>query len=80
MPPHTSTHFEIQKHYQNEPKCNSDYSRNNQPSIKDRAYVINLDEDRLIETHWIALYANSSNIVYLDVLQWNFFQKKLKNL
>ena len=29
MPPHTSTHFEIQKHYQNEPKCNSDYSRNN---------------------------------------------------
>ena len=35
--------FEIQKYYQNEPKFNGVYSRNNLPKIKDGAYVINLD-------------------------------------
>ena len=29
MPPHPSTNFEIQKYYQNEPKFNDVYSRNN---------------------------------------------------
>ena len=42
------TNFEIQKYYQNEPKFNGVYSRNNLPKIKDGAYVINLDEFKLI--------------------------------
>ena len=29
MPPHPLTSFEIQKHYQNEPRFNGVYSRNN---------------------------------------------------
>ena len=29
MPPHLLTNFEIQKYYQNEPKCYGVYSRNN---------------------------------------------------
>ena len=38
------TNFEIQKHYQNKPRFNGVYSRNNLPEkIKDGAYVINLD-------------------------------------
>ena len=61
MPPHPLTYFEVQKHYQNEPKFNGVYSRNNLPKIKDGAYVINLDEYKLIGTHWIALYVNSNN-------------------
>ena len=44
MWPHLLTNFEIQKYYQNEPKFNGDYSRNNLPKIKDGTYVINLDE------------------------------------
>ena len=44
MPPHPLTNFEIQKYYENEPKFNGVYSRNNLPKIKDGAYVINLDE------------------------------------
>ena len=44
MPPHPLTNSEIQKNYQNEPKFNGVYSRNNLPKIKDAAYVINLDE------------------------------------
>ena len=43
MPLHPSTNFKIQKYYQNEPKFNGAYSRNNLPKIKDGSNVINLD-------------------------------------
>ena len=33
MQPHSLTNFEIQKYYQNEPKINGVYSRNNLPKI-----------------------------------------------
>ena len=49
MPSHPLTNVEIQKHYQNEPKFNGVYSRNNLPKIKDGTYVINLDEFKLIQ-------------------------------
>ena len=62
MPLHPLTSFDIQKCYQNEPKINGVYSRNNLPKIKDVAYVINLDEFKLKGTHWIALYVNDDNI------------------
>ena len=66
MLPHPLTNFEMQKYYQNEPKFKEVYSRNNLPKIKDRAYVINLDEYKLIGTHWIALYVNGDNVTYFD--------------
>ena len=44
MPPHTLHNFDIQKYYQNEPKFNGIYSRNNLSKIKDGAYIINFDE------------------------------------
>ena len=44
IPPHPLTNFEIQKYYQNEPRFNGIYSRDNLPkTMKDGAYVINLD-------------------------------------
>ena len=66
MPRHPLTNFEIQKYYQNEPKFNRIYSRNNLPKIKDGAYVINLYEFKSIGTHWIALHVNGNNIIYFD--------------
>ena len=66
MPPHPFTNFEIQRYYQNEPKFNGVYSRNNLPKIKDGAYVTNHDEVKSIGTHWIALYVNGNNIMYFD--------------
>ena len=42
--PHSLTNFQIQKYYQNEPRFNGTYSRDNLPKIKDGAYVISLDE------------------------------------
>ena len=45
MLPHPLTNFEIQKWYEDEPRFNGVYSRNNLPKkIKDWAYVKNLDE------------------------------------
>ena len=35
MLPHPLTNFSIQKNYQNEPKFNGGFSRNNLPKIKD---------------------------------------------
>ena len=51
MSPHPSANFEIQKYYQNKPKFNGVYSRNNLPKIKDGVYVINLDEYESIASH-----------------------------
>ena len=42
MPPHLLPNFEIQKYFQNEPRVNGIYSRDNLPKIKDGAYVIHL--------------------------------------
>ena len=36
MLPHPLNNFETQKYYQNEPRFNDVYSRNNSPKIKDR--------------------------------------------
>ena len=45
MPPHPLTNFEIEKYYKNEPRFIEVFSRDNMPKkIKDRPYVINLDE------------------------------------
>ena len=67
MPPHPLTNFEIQRYYQNEPRFNGVFSRNNLPKkIKDGAYVINLDEYADVGTHWIALFCNRNEIFYFD--------------
>ena len=56
IPPHPLTNFEIQIYYQNEPRFNGLYSRDNLPDkIKVGAYEINLDGHSDIGTHWRAL-------------------------
>ena len=67
MQPNLLTNFEMQKYYQDEPRFNGVFSRNNLPKkIKDGAYVINLDEYADVGTHWIALFCNRNEIVYFD--------------
>ena len=67
MPPHPLTNFEIQRYYQNEPRFNGVFSRNNLPlKIKDGAYIINLDEYADVGRHCIALFCNRNKIVSLD--------------
>ena len=68
--PHPLTNFEIQEYYQNEPRFNGGFSRDNLPNnnnnIKNGANVINLAEYRDIETHSVALYENNKTIIYFD--------------
>ena len=67
MTPHPLTNFEIEAYYQNEPRFNRVYSRDNlQVKVKDGAYSINLDDYSDIETHWIALYVNNKTVTYFD--------------
>ena len=67
MPPHPLTNFEIMKYYENEPKFNGVYSRDNLSNqVKDGAYVINLDEHSDIGTHWVALYVKNNDMTYFD--------------
>ena len=57
----------MQEYYQNEPRCNGVFSRDNIPnSIKNGAYVINLDEYHDIGTHWAALYVYNKTVTYFD--------------
>ena len=80
LTPHPLTKFEIQEYYQNEPRFNGVFSRDNLPNnnndnnnnnnnnnnIKHGTYVINLDEYDDIGTHWVALYVNNKTIIYFD--------------
>ena len=68
MSPHPLTKFKIQKCYQNEPKFNGVNSRKKLSITKDGAFVINLDKNELIGSHWIALYVNDNNVTYFDGL------------
>ena len=77
MLPHHLTNFEIQKYYQNQPRFNGVYSRDNLPKTKDGAYVINLDEHSDIGTHWVALYAQN-NFTYFDSFGVEHFPKEIR--
>ena len=69
----------MQKYYQNEPRFNGVYSRDNLPKIKDGAYVINLDEYSDIGTHWVALWVNNSNnVTYFDSFRVEHIPKEIK--
>ena len=84
MPPHPLTNFEIQKYYQNEPRFNGVYSRDNPPKllnsaeIKDGAYIINLDEYSDFGTHWVALYVNNNDVTYFDSFGVEHIPKEIK--
>ena len=66
MLPHPLTNFEIQNYCQNEHGFNGVYSRDNLPRIRDRAYVINLEQCSDIGTHWIAFYVENNHVTYFD--------------
>ena len=78
MPPHPLNYFETQQSYQNRPRFNGVYSRDNLSRIKDGAYIINLDEYSHIETHWIALYALNNNDTYVDSFGVEHIPKEIK--
>ena len=80
MPPHLLTNFEIKKYYRNESRFNGVYSRNNLlKTIKNGAYVINLDAYADVGTQWIDLFCNSIEIVYFDSFDFEHVPEDIKN-
>ena len=71
--------LEIQKYYKNERRFNDVYSRNNlSEKIKDGTYVINLDGYADVDTDWIALFCNTSEIVYFDSVDVEHVPEEIK--
>ena len=75
IPPHPLANFEIQKYYQNEPRFNEVFSRDNLPNKMVGAYVINLDEYADF-----ALFCKKKKLFVSIVLVLNMLLKKFKNL
>ena len=86
MPPYPLTNFEIQRCYQNEPRFNSVYSRDDLPYKINGAYIINLNEYSDIGTHWVALYVckaspkdvNNNDVTYFDNFGVKHIPKEIK--
>ena len=77
--PHPLTNVEIREYYENEPRFNSVYSRDNLPKrIKNGAYVINLDEYSDVGTHWIPLYVKDNEVIYFDSFGVEHVLKEIK--
>ena len=65
IPPHPLTNFEIKEYYENEPRFNGVYSRDNLPkTIKNGAYVIKLDEYADVGIHWL-IYFDSFGVEHV---------------
>ena len=81
MPPHPLTNFEIEQYYQNEPRFNGVFSRNNLPKkIKDGAYVKNLDEYADVGTQipdGLLYFVTELKLFISIVLVLNIFLKNL---
>ena len=75
------TNFETQKYYENEPRFNGVYSRDNlSKEIKDGAWVINHDEHADTGTHWVALFCKKNKIVYFDTFGVEHIPEEIKKL
>ena len=83
MPPHSLINFEIQKYYQNKPRFNGVYSRDNLPEcnsaeVKDGAYIINLDEYSDIGTHWVTFYIQNNDVTYFNSFGVEHIPKEIR--
>ena len=76
MPSHPLTNFDIQRYYQDEPRFNGVYSRDNLPNkLQYEVYVTNLDEYVDVGTHLIYLYVNDNNGAYSEI---EYIPKEIK--
>ena len=70
--------MKCKKYYQNDPRFNGIYSRDNLHKIKDGAYVINLYEYSDVRTHWVTLYMQDNDVTYFDSFGVEHIPKEIK--
>ena len=66
---HPLSNIEITNHFNYEPRFNGVISRNNLPNkqtIKNGAYVKNIDDKNSNGTHWISLFIGRNTALYFD--------------
>ena len=79
MPRHPLTNIEIQRYFENEPRFNDVFSRDNLPKkINDGTYLINLDEYADVSIHWIAVFCNRNEIVCFDSFSVEHVPEEIK--
>ena len=67
------------KYYENEPRFNGVFSRDNQPKkVKNGVYIINLDEHADTGTNWVALFCEKNEIVYFDSFSVEHIPEEIK--
>ena len=66
VPLHPLNNNKITNYFKYEPRFKDVFSRNNLPRIKDRAYVVNLDDKKSKITHWVSLFIDRNAVVYFD--------------
>ena len=79
IPPHPLTDFEKKEYYENDPRFNDVCSRDSLPkTIKNGAYLINLDEYEDVGTHQIVLYVKNKEVIYFDSFGVEHVPKEIK--
>ena len=63
---HPLSSIDITKYFNDEPRFNGVFLRNNLPRMKDTAYVINLDDKKSKGFHWISLFIGRYKTGYLE--------------
>ena len=71
----------MQKYYQNQPRFNGVYSRENLPKkVKDGLYVINLDNYAATRTQRIAWCVSNNDVIYFDSFGIEHFPQEIKKI
>ena len=77
--PYPLTNFETKNYYENKPRFNGVYSRDDLPkTIKNVAYVINIDGYEDVGTYWIVLYVKDNEIAYFNFFGVEHVPKEIK--
>ena len=76
---HPLINFELEAYYQNEPRFNGVFSRDNLPNkMRGGAYIITLGKYSDIRTHWVPLHVSNETLTYCNCFGVEHIQKEIK--
>ena len=60
------SNFDFMSYYKNNTKFAGVFSRDNIPTLKDKFYIINLDDQQGPGTHWVIVFNVGESCIYFD--------------
>ena len=76
---HPLSNIKITNYFNDEPRFNGVFSRNNLPRIKDGAHVTNLDDEKSKVTQWFSLFSDINTAVFVDFFEAEYTPQKALN-